>query len=72
MPRDSWRCRPGGRKRVQAKMGKCADRFIQNNATMVEDFLKLCSSLPALVCCKIRFSSHIYGIIDIGWPSCTS
>ena len=28
----------------QLEMGQCADRFIQNNAAMVENFLKLCCS----------------------------
>src|SRR5579863_5826080 len=40
-------------------MRKCADRFIQNNTTMVDDFLELRSRLAALMCSKIGFTSHI-------------
>src|SRR5436190_11638660 len=40
---------------TQLEMCQCADGFIQNNATMIEDFLKLCRSFAALMCSKIGF-----------------
>ena len=46
----------------QLEMGQRADRFIQNDAAMVEDFLKLCCRFAALMCGKIGFSSHINGV----------
>src|SRR6516225_11907179 len=43
-------------------MGQRAYGFIQHDAAMVEDFLKLCRSLSALVLRKVGFASHINGI----------
>src|SRR5437868_10701375 len=60
----------------QLEMGQRTDGLIQNNAAMVEDFLKLCCRFAALMCGKIGFSSHINGvqirpiiICDAGKPS---
>ncbi len=46
----------------ELEMGQRADGFIQNNATMVEDSLKLSRRFAAPMCGKIGFSSHIYGV----------
>jgi hypothetical protein len=40
------------------EMRECANGFVEHNATMVEDFLKLCRGFSALVCDKIGFSAH--------------
>jgi hypothetical protein len=42
----------------QLKMGQRADGFIQNNAAMVDDFLKLCPRFAALMSGKIESRSH--------------
>src|ERR1700719_1285295 len=44
---------------AQLEMGQRADRFIQNNASMVEDFLKLCCRFATSVRRKIGFSPYV-------------
>jgi hypothetical protein len=43
-------------------MGQRADWLVEHNATMVEDFLKLCRCFAALARGKIGFSSYINGV----------
>src|SRR6201982_1065769 len=43
-------------------MSEGANRFVQHNSTMIENFLKLCCCFGSLVGRKIGFASHIDGI----------
>jgi len=44
---------------AQLEVSQRADGFIQDDAPMVEDFLKLCDRFAALMSSKVGFSSHI-------------
>jgi len=59
MRRGSWRWCLEGVSAAQLEMRQSADGFIQNDAAMVEDFLKLCCRFAALMSGKVGFSSQI-------------
>src|SRR5215472_16070041 len=46
----------------KAEMGECADGFVQNNATVAQNFLELGCGFAAPMRGQIGFSMHIHGI----------
>ena len=54
-----WRCHPAMRRPGEAEMGQGADGFVEHDAAMVENFLKLRSSFAALMCGQVCLAAHI-------------
>jgi hypothetical protein len=46
----------------KTEMDKCADGFVQNNATRAQDFLELGCGFAAPICGQMGFSMHVHGI----------
>src|SRR5438034_59848 len=47
---------------AELEMRQCADRFVENDSAMVENFLELNSGLVALMPGQIGFAAHIDGM----------